>query len=256
MIRYGRSLRTYVQGGRPFCDVLDESSGAMIYGCPFLCLGGSGAADGVTAYFPPAQAAQSEVALGDGARIVWMPLAGADGRAGVVLGAVMHRNTGQVFHEEETHPEPDEDYPWKINTNDVLVQNGKAFFVISNFGDIVLDTSQASKPVRLQLSATGSGHVRISQDGDADDRLLLAGPTRKLVDDLISKVNDLEAKLAKVYNAVASAGPGTDAGYNAFQVLAKKLLPPLVPTTMNTTTDGLEASAIKISSRSIENDYI
>lgn len=234
----------------------------MVYGCPFLCLGGSGAADGVTAYFPPAQSVQSEVAMGDGARVVWLPLAGADGRAGVVLGAVMHRNTGAIFHEEETHPEPDEDYPWKINTNDVLIQNGKAFFVLSNFGDAVLDTSQASVPIRLQLAASGAGHVRISQDGDAEERLLLAGPTRKVVDDLIAKVNALETKLATLQNTLQAANAtavpaGPETGFLAYtKALAASLLPALVPTTMNPSTDGLEASAVKISSRSVENDYI
>lgn len=263
MISFGRVLRTYVEGGAPVCDVQDEASGAFYLRAQFMCLGGGGGENSQTAHFPPAAVpdASQGVLTGDGARVLLGRLGGG---GVVVIGAVMHRNKCSFFSQEEIDASPEAEYPMYCNINDVLLQNGKAFMVLSNFGDAVIDTSQSSRPIRLQMEASPAGHVRISQDGDADERVPLAGPLRNYLDGMAKRMNDIEGRLTHLQAVMAlspaAIPPGLAPAEPALVAFAANIsasLSPIPePVWYPSTDDGMVASAIRVSSRSVVNDEI
>lgn len=219
-------------GGYPVCDLYDEVNGGVLTGCRFLCAGGGSPI--VVSYDPPAV----------GARVLYTLLQGT--AQAIVLGSVFAPEANRRLTDNPPDVEYDQEYPAQVGVGDKYFERGNSWMFLTDDGQFVFDASTSMKPFRVQLNGSDSGHLRISQDGQADERLLLAGPTRNYLDGLRSDLDDLKSKLAELIlelNAV-SLGTGQTKSVVALQTPG-----------LSTDTDLL-ASAVRISSRSVQEDGV
>lgn len=234
MLRFGNVNAVYALNGYPVCDLVDEITGSVFTGCRFTCSGG-GSMESVH-YTPPAV----------GARVIYGQISGPN-QSAVVLGSVYATKAlRRLTADPPVDLESDEDYPPQVGVNDTYMEKGNAWFFLTDEGEFVFDCSQVAKPFRIQLGVGGSSNLRISQDGEANERVLLSGPAMEYMDTLRSDLDDVRGKLADLIVELNGVNLATGQASN----VASLQIPGLE------TGIDMVASAIQISSRSIENDEI
>jgi hypothetical protein len=220
-------------GGYPVCDLYDEINGGVFTGCRFLCVGGGSPI--VVSYDPPAV----------GARVLYAILQGTT--QAIVLGSVFAPEANRRLTDNPPEVEYDEEYPAQVGVGDKYCERGDSWMFLTDDGQFVFDASTSMRPFRVQLSGSDSGHLRISQDGQADERVLLAGPTRSYIDGLRTDVNNLILLTQQIVAELAS-GPKIALPGSATSAGKLKI-------GLSTDTD-LVASAVRISSRSVQEDGV
>lgn len=240
MVAVGKALSdAYLSAGAPVVDFVDEVTGAVYVHAPLLSFG-SATTDSHTHL----------LTLKAGARVVYSRIGGSN-RA-IVLGALPLSSVGQKF-QAEVEPDPRADFPADRPTaGDVVLRHGGAVVVLATNGEIVIDTKESGQPVKVQLS--GSGVLRVSRNGvEPEEHVLLAGPVRALLDEIIDRLNTVHTELnglahdaAKTLSpATVIAPPTAGAAVAAFIAAAKKrtltlaLLPELLAT-----DQSLESSVV------------
>ncbi len=236
MLRYANVKAVYILAGYPVCDIFDQVNGAVYTGCRFLCAGGG--SDESTSYDPPSI----------GARVVYGLLDG--NTQAIVFGSVFAPNANRRITDNPAEVSYDQEYPGQIGVRDKFWERGNSWMFLTDDGQFVFDASQSDMPIRFQLSSGKSGNVRISQDEEAEENVLLAGPTRDYLDQLRSDLDSTRASLVKALvqldalNVAASGQPKYVADIAEMSI-------PGTPT-----DDSVVASAIRISSRSVAEDVI
>lgn len=236
-MRYARVTALYLDNGYPVCSIVDETSGAVFSGCRFMCMGG-GTADAMN-YSPPLP----------NSRVAYGTLAG--NTQVVVMGQVFHQKNKRLTSDPQTVAY-DERFPGQVSVLDSFTERGNAWFIMTADGQMVMDASQAETPVRIQLSQGSSGHLRLDQGGDADEHLLLAGPTRDYLDNLQQAISDVWSTLNKVI--LALPGVSLEAVSGAAAVESAKATASVALT--SSTGADMVASAVRISSRSVLDDEV
>lgn len=251
--RPARVIGLRLQHGVPVCDVVD-GAGNTYLNCRF-----AGAGGGATAfvYAPPLPSTDESATPNDsdGAEVL---VSVGDGRSphAFVVGALPNPTANKRIAVVE-RPGDGADYDAKTGLRDFSTENNGARVLVSEFGLVVLDTTGSAEPVYIQLDA--ASYLRISQDGDATERLPLAGPMRDVIDALTDKVNEQGAMIAsliaqiKLAIAAGVATPGAAApAFTAMQGVmasAAYLHTPAAPT-----TDAVVASAVRISAQSLADE--
>lgn len=239
--RPAKVLRVYTLDGLQVADVIDND-GSVWLRCRFVGQGGGGSESYVRHGVPPA-GDEAEVLLGwlDGA--VPFP---------VILGTLASPKASAAFSDVDP-PGPETDYPAKNGLRDEVIAHGGARIVLSSQGDLVLDTTRSDKPVRVQLPP--GGRMRISREGEADERLLLAGPTQEHIDALAAHVDALAQHvtlLTSILQSLAAAtavpvAPATLPTWGASLAQVLQPTPPYPYSPSPRTSDALVASAVAIS---------
>lgn len=237
MSRFARVVRLYKKGGAPVCDISDTRSGSLYLGCPFS-MPGAGTKDRGSVRLP----AQDSL-------VAYIPY-GGNSPGAVIVGSVLRPEVGARFRQEGA-PAVDysRDYPTVVELDDSLEFNGGACWILTSDGQIVLDTTESGGPVRVQLEA--GGVLRISQGGrEPTERLMLAGPTRNKLDQLVGAVNELKGQVAFLTAALSAGASPTSASFASVATgIADK---PYAPLPVASTSAEVEAGAILISDQSTE----
>lgn len=171
----------------------------------------------------------------------------------VILGVAQSQLARGRFATLE-QPNDTDAYPDQNDPLDTALERGGARLVVSRFGRLLLSTKQGEQPVEIVASPRSFVWLSLGEadTGDAE-RLLLAGPMRAYVDALTAKLNDVDATLVALQNAVktfaataVTAGP-VDPAFLAFATSLSTTLQTLTASPQDATTDAINASAVRIS---------
>ena len=187
------AIREYIQEGERYCDVVNPDTGQLpATQCPLL----GGEPVGVPlAPWTAASDLSSYPLVVLGHR--------ADNRQSLVLAVL--RKPGRVYTAGPEGASPAEDHasPTTYGLRDHVTTNGGTSLVLRENGNTTLD---AGGSVNIQLT---DGVLRVTQDGAADDRALLAAPTVTKLNALITSYAALLSALSAAASAAAaSPAPG------------------------------------------------
>lgn len=244
-MKFARVRAVRSEGGVPVADVVDLDGGVW-NDVRFLVLGGG---LGSFVYAPPQrELVPSPIpSLGQGGEVVlWFPPAPPGGRPRPwILGAVMNDTDAQAVL-DLVPVTPETDYK-AVGVDDVALRRGGSTILISPVAGPVIDAGPGHD-VRVQLQLTQA--IRISINGEAGDGILLATPTRALMDLLIDRVNTLSDMMAQILAWGQTQTPPLPFG--------QTVIPPTdLPTPEDvaslsipipSTSKALESAAVKISS--------
>lgn len=237
-MRYGRVHAVYLNAnGYPVCDIGDEHNGATYRGCRFL-VGGGGKDSG--SYFPPAL--QSRVVYGL-----------VSDMSAVVFGVVTAPDGIERLTDTPEEVGYDEEFPNQVGPKDAFVTRSGTWVFLTEDGQLVFDAATSMQPIRLQMAGNACGHLRIAQDGAAEERVLLAGPTREYLDKLHDDIVELRKVVSTLAAALATAGVG---GAAASSVGTTYVPAWEKDVTLGATADSMVASAVRISARSVTEDGV
>lgn len=267
--RPARVLRLYVtDDGVPVVDVVD-TYGNVFRACRFA---GDGGGAGAFVYFPPTAPGRVSAVTPEGTESSEVLLSFPDGAlphpwvTGTLSGEGVRRRVSDKLPtstKTQDYPLPGDDQG-KTGLRDYGIEQAGARLLVSERGELVLDARDAKMPVRVQLAAGEA--LRVSVDGEADERLILAGPLRVYVDALVDRVNQLGRALWALEtwaNTVPDgAAPGlvgyqaavNAAGMNPLDVVSPGPDPVSGEGAFGKTSDEMVASAMRISGRSVEED--
>jgi len=194
-------------------------------------LGGGG---GALLYVPPREGTQQLAARGEGV-VAQMHMGTASARAD---------DQTDVFDAERETPASDEPFPDKVSPQDLLLYNNTSRFVIGENGEVVLD-SPFCDPIRMQLS--GNGYLQVTCQDDPTERAALGKATLDVLQDLVTKVNNLGEQMMIVAAAFKNPTPATAAetGYAAAKAAAVAL--DSVYTPMEMPGEEVLSAALRIS---------
>ena len=239
--RWGRITALYIKGRYPVADVTDRQGGVHI-GLKFLTLGGGeGNAAMALPAVPddlidlPSEAGPAEVVL------VFPEEHGTARRNARpwILAGSMPRTVANAISVQTEAPALTVDYTVH-HISDAVLQRDAARIAVSTMGGVVLQGNE--QPVRVQM---GSGGLRISSDGAANEGLLLAGATRTYLTGLAAQVEALRTALIRLENWADTAAPGATQSYSLFP--SEDALAP--DTEYNGPTLALESSEIAVSEK-------
>lgn len=191
------AVREYVQNGVRYCDVVNPDNGQQpAMQCPILGgeplgvpEGGWGPKSNLLKYPLVIIGRRSDgrqpIVLGRLANPALVYTPGAPTKDGAQTGATQTSNTTS---------------PTAYGVGDHVIANGGTTFVLRKDGNTTLD---ADGSVNIQLT---NGVLRVTQDGDAEDRALLASPTVTKLNELIASYTALLTALNAA--ATAAAAPG------------------------------------------------
>lgn len=244
-VHVGVVSRVYKVNGAPMCDISSDVGAAVFLHCPILMLGGATAEQHM--YVPPVTV---------GGRVIFTTFGG--GHRAIILGSIAKADVGDRFQDAVEH-DGEDDYPAdKVALADSVWRNGGVAIVLTDSGILVLDAKEGGHPINVQL-ADGMP-LRISQRGEEPtERLLLGGPTREVLDDLVGKVNALQVQVTALTTALLAATTLVKAAPPNAPVLGAALglllaplgIPaPFAAAAASLTTGDLLASAILISDQS------
>jgi len=210
--------------GVPVCDVVD-SNGNVYLACRLAGPGGGGDKERAFVHIPPAEpsepsrtspedtvGAEAVIAFGDGA--IPHP---------VVIGTLYNSQAGARLAADVEPVEDDVDFPDVPDVRDLVMSSGGARLVLSRHGDAVLSTKDSTRPLRLELNK--GNFLRISQEDDADEGLVLAGPLIDHLGDLVDKLDSIGNRLSALETAMGAAMLAGDAVITATPALAATSLP-------------------------------
>lgn len=237
--------------GTVVLDVAD-GDGNVYLGCAIV--GQGGGAD-VFSYAPAAPVVGTEGATPvEGSGDVVLLLPGGNIPHPVVAGTLQSQLARGRFGKVDL-PGDEAAFPDVNDVRDVAFENAGARVVLGRSGRLLLSTKASGKT--LEVAAAPGSHIWLSL-GEADtgsaDRLLLATPTREALDDLVAKVNELEALVVLLYNtlavasqAAAAAPPPVDPAFKGFATAVQTAITQKTASPLSATSDTLEASAVLIS---------
>lgn len=242
--RTARIIGLRLENGVPVADVSD-GHGNTYLGCRFSGLGGG--KDAFT-YAPPQPDEDANNTPDDspGAEAIIALAEGGRGRASV-QGTFPNPGMFKQISIVEP-PDADSDYSDKIGLLDFATVNNGARILVTESGHLILDTATSGMPVHIELA--GTAFLRISQDGKADERTLLAGVSRAYIDGLVDQINDLRTAVKALATWAKAAGAPSGGG-------------PIVPayvgssgpaTAADKTADDMVASAVRISAQSLADE--
>ena len=191
--------KTYVQGGRIYCDCGRPGVGARRWrGVPVAGMGG-GEGRGLTV--PPTPSATAQGALntvtGEGAQVI---IGYMDSGRPVIIGTLGHAKLG-LSKDAQTESSNTTDADGAVDSDTVALQNAGAGLFIDGHGHIRL-VPAIGKPMRVEL---GSGAVfRVSKGNNADAAVALGPVTRSEFDRVINRLNEVSASLAVLAPLVAT----------------------------------------------------
>lgn len=237
--------------GVPTGDVID-SFGGVYYGCRFISSVGGGGVDDVT---------QDPVTIGewsgDGSDIhagkkPEVLIAFTDGRRPhpFILGMLYNIKSGSNVTKESTDTGTGGANPGKANIGDYLLKRNGARFMLTKSGDIVLDSAERNRSVKIQVGTKGVLRIGAGKyvngvyqddpemgDGEAEFVLLGLGWLNWFNNNIISAINNLGAGV----NALAAAAGLPPAAYT-----------PHTPLVLNTdVAESLLSGIIKLSPKRV-----
>ena len=215
-VRVGRVTRLYLTADNiPVCDVMEPDSGDTWNACRFMtALGGPDSA----VYAPPLAPEGAEIsASGEGGAEVYIVFPPGFRAHPIVLASWLNPMLQSAISDKIGKADDDDDYPPhadaetrdKIALDDYAVERAGARLTVSAQGDVTLDARRVKKPIRVQV-APGQA-LRISVDGEAEERVLLAGPLLAYLTAVATRLNRLGQALL---NLEDFAGQFSTGGYN------------------------------------------
>lgn len=244
-LRFARVDRVYLRGGVPCADITD-TWGGVYRAVRFLNVGGGagcyamgvarGRAEGETSALPT-EGSAAEVAV-----LFPETLRGQSAQRPWIVGGLLHPDDAARV-EVLTAADPTEDYRGHHVTDHVIVRDG-ARVVVSELAGVVLQGAPG-QPLRLQVQ--GEDKIRLSSDGEADDAVLLATPTREYLDGLAQQVDLIRQALIRLEQwAISATGAaGSVPSYGAWPGPGSTApLDPVVGT-----QDAVESAVVAVSSK-------
>lgn len=237
MISTASIQRVYKKNGAPVCDIADVLGRGIYLGCPFA-FAGPGTVNSGSVRLPAV-----------GSNVTYLPYLG-NARGAVVIGSILASDTGARFRAEDAEAvDPDLDYPTVVNLADSVEWNGGALWVLTGDGQIVLDTTESGQPVRVQLAEATP--LRISQGGvEPTERVVLAGPALKKLNELTNDINDLKLQVMFLTNMLIASGAGAATEPALLALSLAVATKSYAPELSANAGQELEASAILISASS------
>jgi hypothetical protein len=244
-------IRAYQSGGRHYIDAHMASGAGGWTGIPVMEFGGGSGrflfvpmagdqGDDKPAFAPAEQSDPTDI---DSAQ-VWLFFDGASNFP-VCLGAVQHSKRGLVDDTPETSVGNDRDAD--ASYKDIFAENGGSWMALDSRGVVAFSLADG-KQVSFQLA--GAGVLRVSRDGDATERLLLANATKGYFSGTEDHLDAQESRIAALESAVNSLvaflAPGVAVSGG---LTAPYLVPYAAPSGVNrpTADDTLVAAAIHVS---------
>jgi hypothetical protein len=218
-------VRVFLMDKEPWVEAEHPVTGQR-WKAPIL-LGGS---NKKTVDFTPVTATKDPKQLSNARAVL---LFGDHYRQPVLVGWRWSGNT-QTLKLSAEQADPDENRTAAAALTDRIIKHGGSVFIISEEGEIVFDTDGADGPGPVKIQLQNGGYLRIARDGDAEERLLLAGPTLEYLAKLEAQVAALTARV--VVLTAAQPDP-VKAALNAIPL-------PGVPTAA---TSPLKAATVHIS---------
>ncbi len=186
------AIREYVQDGVRFCDVVNPDNGQQpSMQCPVM------GHDGVPLGVPDkAWTGASDI------RDYPLVIIGrrSDMRQPVVLGPLRNPSLLYTGGPSPAAGQESTSSPPQVGVGDRVMKNGGSTLVLRKNGNVALDT-----PGSLNVQLT-NGVMRVTQDGEATDRALLANPTVTKLNELITSYLALLSAL-QTSLAIAAAAP-------------------------------------------------
>lgn len=236
--------RAYVLRGRPYIDAINPDGPGKWFQVPVVQGGGGGETRWENAPIAGPQegsttAHSGESSVGanpdqfDSAQVVLMFVGNSTFPR--CVGVIDHPRTGLV--EETPETEAGEDREVGVGPQDWAWVNGGSRWILDSKG---LLTAIAAQDKKVSFQLAGDGFLRVSVDGEADEKLLLAGPVRDYLAELESHLDAQEARIAALEAAMALVAP---------QVTAPVQFTPAPGVSRPTADDTMVSSVVHISSK-------
>lgn len=222
--------RVFLLDGRPFVDAWNPLTGETL---PVIPVATTGGGTSTFSHAPiavdPNDAQPSDPDTSGGAQII-VDMEG-DKKIPYCVGTVHHSGLRLVAETEA--PGGDADRTREVGIADYGMGNGGTRAVIDERGAMMVDTNGAADPVvRFQMDP--AGYLRVSINGSASERLMLAGPTISKLNQMQDKINEIETRL-ETAESIPAGGPLV-------------LTPTDSLVSMTAAGDSLKAKAIRVSS--------
>lgn len=178
--------RIFVAGGRPYCDVWDPETGRAWNGVPIMSVGGGPGQFQTVPLSAPSQAEFIRQAdLDDASQVLLFH--GEANRYPVTVGAIHHPSLDLQAKTEVVAD--DEDHSGAVGQRDFATVNGGTKFILDSRGRVTFDLRGAEEDGTFGVALAAGEIYRVSRDGNAAERLLLA-------DAVVAYLGELEAHLA------------------------------------------------------------
>jgi hypothetical protein len=193
---------------RVHVDCYDSETGEQWFRLPLLVFGGGPDSSLVV---PPKSFSRKDLQQPEeegGAQVLVLP---RFKQGPVALGGVQHPISGYQnvddLTDDEKQPADGAEHPLPTTVDDHIWRHAGVRLQLTSDGSLVIDTTESTKPVRIQLS--DSSRMRVSRGGQAGGRLTLWG---KLRDYIVGEF--------QVEEAASLAGSLVEWGINVFARLS------------------------------------
>lgn len=193
--------------GRLVADVQFPETGEALWGVPVRETGGTATRFAHTARQKAPTAPASAPNADTVNVVVDFTSGGTNNQLQPIIVGEMASSTGTLVDSiGDPTPADDARNPVVTVEDHALVNAGAAMLVTAE-GEVVADTTDSGRPIKLQVGA--DGYIRMSQNGNASGRVVLAAEFVTLWNGLMDKLVTLQARLAVVEATVPIVPPPT-----------------------------------------------
>jgi hypothetical protein len=205
---------------RVHVDCYDGETGQTWYRLPILVFGGGQGSSLVVPPVPYPRETVQQPEEEEGSQVLVVP---RHKQGPVALMVTQHPLAGfqdvAELDEAERTAQDDQDHPLPRTPEEHVWEHRGVRVQLTSDGSVVIDATASQKPVRIQL-AKDAGLLRVSRDGQAGERLVLAGPLgdyhqseasyRDGVQDRLAALESMVSTLAGIETLTFTPGQGSD----------------------------------------------
>ena len=190
----------YAIAGRPYADIWDPETGQTWIGVPVLCAGGGQAAYAHMPVQPEASYLPTDAMtkLSEASQVYGV-YRGVDRRPVAV--AALHHPAVKMLPEPLLGPSSADDLA-RPSIREPHLRFGGTTIMVREGGGVVIDLA-AEAGLSIQLG--GAGAIRMSSDGEAGERFVLAGELITYLQTLVAAINEIGTALSELTVELATA---------------------------------------------------
>ena len=195
MARNYRAIR-----GRLVADVMFPETGEALFGVPVKESGGTATRFAHTARQKSPTAPAAAPNADSVSVVVEFVSGGVSNQLQPIITGEMASSTGTLVDSIGDPTPVDDARNPTVTVEDHALVNAGAAMIVTAEGEVVADTTGSGRPIKLQVGA--DGYIRMSQDGNASGRVVLAAEFVTLWNGLMDKLTTIEARLIVVEESV------------------------------------------------------